>query len=131
MNQKSESSHQLLLKVKKEDSYTLLAHIVHTNSGHIKIGVVDRLTRKQALHSHSSGDAVCYDGAGQIFYGEGGKHKIFKTECKLKSGMDVRMDVYPQQGTVCFTLAHDTLHQQFSQQSDILTQPNRDFVPYF
>ena len=122
----------LLETVVGAKSFILNAEITTTQSGAINIGVVDRLTQREKAYSYDSGNAVCYSGyPGTIYYGKNGKLAWTHTGAKLEQWMQVRMKVELEKGVVTFTLKKGSQTQEFQQLSDILTQKNREFVPYF
>lgn len=68
MKQKGAGYHLILLDtVVPRKKFVLSAHVIHTHYGEIVIGVVDRETQAEKEYSHSSGNAVCYNGYSEIY----------------------------------------------------------------
>jgi hypothetical protein len=122
--------------VERGRTFVFHAQITKTKSGHIMIGVVDRHSQRHQQSSYASGNAVCYYCGSQIFYGDKGKYSTTQTDIKLTTGMGVEVEVNLDKGTVDFIFLKGSSSSKYERQfrrqcSDILTQPHREFVPYF
>ena len=111
--------------------FVLHAHITNNKNGSMVIGVVDRLTQRQERWSSHSGNAVCYYSGGdygRIRYGQNGSYKYKETDVALSSqGDELRVEVDLDRGMATFSIGG----RKFTQHSDILSQPHRQFVPFF
>ena len=109
--------------------FVLHAHITNKN-GDMAFGVVDRLTQRQERYSSESGNAVCYYSGvfgDRIRYGQNGSYKCTETGIELKTGDELRVEVDLDRGMATFSIGG----RKFTQHSDILSQPHRQFVPFF
>jgi hypothetical protein len=118
---------QVLLDVIVKGIFMFKMHIRKSKKSAIMVGVVDRLTQKEKIDSFTSGNAICYSGfKGRINYGEGGEWKYKENGDCLCEGMEVKVKVDMEAGTVTFTLKYPSKFvKTHSISSDILTQSNR------
>ena len=124
---------QVLLNTVVRQVFTFSTYVARTKRNAVVIGVVDRNKQKQEMDSFASGNAICYSGfKGRINYGEGGEWKFKDIRDTLCEGMEVRVVVDMHDSTVTFTLKYpDKVIRTHSIYSDILSHPQREFVPFF
>jgi hypothetical protein len=124
---------QVLLNVVLKKVFAFSARILKTKRNALVIGVVDRKVQKEEMDSFASGNAICYSGfKGRINYGESGEWRYKDIGDPLCEGVEVKVVASMDERKVTFTLKYpDKSVKSHSISSDILVQPQREFVPFF